>query len=730
MAIVMRAGETARRLVRARTLAILVSLATLALAAGGCFDPTFPDGKIACKVSADCPSGLACNAGLCFHLDQEDGAVLPGTGAGGASGHDGGTVAGHDGGGAAGRGGSGGIAGAAGASAGRDGGEATGDGGCAANLCAVGDHRCGPNGLDTCVAVGNCTTWSADVACGGRQTCQGDAPSAACRCPAAPIGCTGAGNSCVGGALVTCAVDGDQCVYPATTTTCPTSEPCGGAFPNAVCTCPAKPAACTTGQPGTFCDSTGKALVTCSLDANKCLVATAPSSCAQPCTGAAGSVTCGSCPTPPVECTRAGTLCDSSGRLETCGADPSTGCLGKTSVAACGSPQTCQGTLPSAACVCPAAPAICLGQTGTVCSSAGSNMVVTCASVNGCLTATPSKTCPSPQSCTGSLPSAACSCPTVAACQSGSSGSYCDTSNGNLVTCTQDSNSCFSAASNPCPTGLVCSGSFPSGKCICPSVPGCPTTGTSCNSMTLVSCTKDGMGCFHEADTNCATSGLVCSSTGTVAACSCPAPTNGCGSSAGKSCAGDATVLICSASAQGCIQGTTSACSTGQYCWTSTSACALPTAVGYATDLGGMGNRSAGNLLGQSITLTATSTVRSFGLLVPGPGSMVSMGLYTDMAGSPYQLVAQALSKAVLNGTNVYPAAPATSGGSLQLPAGTYWIMAIFDQTTAVKTATTGGATTTVKYVSQGFGPLPQTLSGVLSQPGQLAANYYISVTQ
>jgi hypothetical protein len=722
-----RASETARRLGRARVLAAL-SIA-LALSAGGCFDPTFPDGKVSCEVSSDCPPGLACNGGLCFHLD-EDGAAVPGTGNGGASGRDGGAAAGHDGGGVAGRGGNGGSGGAgADADAGRDAGDASvGDGGCSANLCAAGDRRCGPNGLETCVAVGNCMTWSADVACGGRKICQGDAPSASCQCPTAPTGCTGAGNSCVSGALVTCAVDGDGCIYPSTSTTCPTSEPCGGSFPNAVCTCPAKPAACTTGQPGTFCDSTGKAIVTCTLDANKCLGATAPSSCAQPCAGSAGSVTCGSCEAPPAECTGAGTLCDSAGRLETCGPDPSTGCLTKTNATPCGAPQTCQGAFPGASCACPTAPSICLNQTGTVCS--GSSTVVTCANVNGCLTATTTKTCPSPQTCTGSLPSADCACPAVAACQSGSSGSYCDTSNGNLVTCTQDGNSCFSAASNACPTGMVCSGSFPSGKCVCPSVPSCPTTGTSCNGMMLVDCTKDAMGCFHEADTSCAATGLVCSLTGAGAGCNCPAPTNGCGSAAGQSCAGDATVLTCSATTQGCVQGSTSICPSGQYCWTSTSACAVPTAVGSSSDLGGMGNRSAGNLLGQSITLTATSTVRSFGLLTPGAGSMVSMGLYSDMAGSPYQLVAQALSKGVLNGTNVYAAAPATTGGTLQIPAGTYWIMAIFDQTTTIKTAVTGGATTTVKYVSQGFGPLPQTLSGVLSQPGQLVANYYILVTQ
>lgn len=714
--------------------------------ASGCFDPTFPDGKVSCQTNADCPPGLSCSNGLCFHPDQVDGDVIQSTGSGGAGAHDGGAGSG----GAAGPGGASGHGGTAGATAGHAGGGNGGaaghaatdgsvaDSGCAANPCALGDHRCGTTGLQSCVTVGNCTTWSANLPCTGRKTCQGDAPTASCQCPTAPAGCTAAGATCVGGAQVTCAVDADSCIYAAATVTCPSTEPCGGKFPSAVCVCPALPSACTTGQPGTFCDGTNKAIVTCTLDSNKCLVAAAPVGCTQPCTGSAGAVTCGTCATPPVECTAAGTLCDSAGKLETCGSDLSTGCLTKTGDQACGSPQTCQGSLPGAACVCPTPPAVCMGQAGTACPSAGSTSVVTCAVVNGCLTTTATTTCPSPQTCSGSLPSAGCACPMVTACQSGSPGSYCDTSSGDLVTCTEDGNGCFAAATAACPSGLICGGSFPTSKCACPNVPNCPIAGTSCNSSTLVNCTQDSQGCFHEADTNCASSGLVCAMSGGGAACSCPGPTNGCGNAAGKSCTSDTSSLTCTATGAGCIQGAITTCTSGQYCWNSTSTCAAPTAIGYPTDLGTAGSKSTAFLIGQTITVTATSTIRSFGLIAAATGSMVSMGLYTQSAASlPSQLVAMAQTKAVSAPSgptkNEYLASPALAGGTLTIAPGTYWIMAMYDVATSIEGAPGTGPLVTWAIVSQGFGPMPQSLAGAAglgTQASQRAANYYLLVTQ
>jgi len=62
--------------------------------------------------------------------------------------------------------------------------------------CALGDKRCATAGLQTCVMVGTCPTWSVAAACMGRLTCQGVAPASQCQCPAKPAGCEGgAGNS-------------------------------------------------------------------------------------------------------------------------------------------------------------------------------------------------------------------------------------------------------------------------------------------------------------------------------------------------------------------------------------------------------------------------------------------------------------------------------------------------------------------------------------------------------
>jgi hypothetical protein len=700
----------------------------LTVATGGCFDPIFPNGKIACTTSQECPGGFDCSNGLCFQPGadgsppQEGGTGGTSDAKGGASGAKGGAGGGPGSagsGGSSGRGGNGGQG--AGGAAARDGGTAT-DGGCQ-SACAAGDQKCGTNGVETCVSVGGCLTWSTDMPCPGRQTCLGNAPTAACKCPAPPGDCTGAGKTCVSGALVTCAVDGNSCIYASATTTCASNEPCGVAFPNAACQCPAKPAACS--QPGTYCDpSNNKSVITCEPDAADCLVITGSTPCTQPCTGTAGTATCGACSAAPAECKSAGTLC-TSGQLEKCGLDGN-GCLAALTTTMCTSPTTCQGALPNGACVCPQAPSECTAGAGTYCLPDLTG-TITCGMVNGCLVMTTSATCALPQTCAPAT--GACTCPTVAACQAGE-GSYCDSSGGTLITCAKVSG-CIQSSTKACQTGLTCGNtSFPTGACQCPTPPmNCPTAKTYCQSNTLIACTADTQSCLHEADTNCASSGLVCGASSSSFACVCPAPTGGCGSSTGTTCSSDTAYLACNASTQGCIQGQTTTCGTGQYCWHTTVTCAAPSPVGYPTDLGSTGSRS-GTLLGQSFTLTAGTTVRSFGLLVPSAGSQVSMGLYSDQSGSPYQLVASAQSKAVLAGTNVYPAV-AAAGQSLTIATtGTYWIMALFDVATTVRQAPTTGPLLTIKYLSLGFGGLPTTLSGVLQQTGEPASNYYVLITQ
>jgi hypothetical protein len=109
------------------------------------------------------------------------------------------------------------------------------------------------------------------------------------------------------------------------------------------------------------------------------------------------------------------------------------------------------------------------------------------------------------------------------------------------------------------------------------------------------------------------------------------------------------------------------------------------------------------------------------------------MGLYTDVGGLPSALVAKAEFQSVVLATpnkNEYPASPAAAGGSLTLPAGTYWIMANYQaMTTAVRATASGGTTVTYALVAAGWSPLPTMLSGVGTLT-RTPVNYYLLITQ
>ncbi len=720
---------------RRRSTPLAAALAALPLLLLGCFDPTFPDGTIHCTIENDCPPGLECLSNhYCYALGSDAAPPLDASGTGGVVGTGGGAGtkvdAGAGGGsGAGGRhdGGAGGAAGGGGkktdgAAGGTAGSGAGGAAGC--NVCTIGDTRCGTTGLVTCVTVGACTNWGPDTACPGHQTCQGKT----CQCPAAPSGCTAAGKTCdASNNLVTCAVDGQGCVYSTASTACPSNEPCGGAFPSAACTCPTKPSVCTGGQAGTFCDGNGN-VVTCSLDAQSCLVASAPKVCNVPCAGTAGAAACGNCPTPPAECAMAGKVCSPAGNLDTCDTN-SNGCLTTVSSVGCGAPLSCSGSLPNAKCVCPSVPAACVDGAGTACDPSNGKNTITCGTMNGCLVVTQGSTaCPSPQICTGAAPTASCACPTDPLCQAGA-GSYCDAS-GNLVACTSV-NGCVQSSKGPCGTGLVCSGSFPSGKCACPSVPNCPAAGSSCSNNTLIKCTANAQSCLTEADTDCTASGLVC----TGGACVCAAAPAMCAGGAGTAvCTGDTVVYQCSSDSHGCVVGQSMTCGSGQYCWTSTGSCKPPTPIGYPTDLGSTQALSANYLTGIQITLPA-ATLRSFGMIADSttsPATMVSMGLYADSGGAPAGLVATANLQTIVLASpnpNVY-AASAAGGGSLKLTAGKYWIMALYPAATTVRSSPTSGPLGVEATIASAWGNVPSSAAGATPVPNRPIPNYYVLVTE
>jgi hypothetical protein len=509
---------------------------------------------------------------------------------------------------------------------------------------------------------------------------------------------------------------------------CSTGKPCGGAFPAAACTCPAPPALCG-GKSGTVCEAT-LSVATCGPNADGCLDVTKHTTCAaaKPCSGNAPLATC-SCTSAPAACAgQAGFFCAANGQLSTCDLDAN-GCLAITKTTACASGLTCQGAAPGASCACPAPPAECVSGIGTACRGTGT--VVTCArDANGCLVASGTASCPAGKPCAGTLPSAACTCPAPpAVCQAGT-GKLCDM--GSVDTCGTDANACLVLASSVgCPAGKPCAGSFPNAACTCPAPPaGCGSgAGSSCSSTNVVTCSTDGNGCYQAAPSTCP-AGKPCAGGFPGAACTCPAPPAGCGSGVGTSCSSNSRVT-CSKDANMCFQAVTASCNTGDYCVGAfpSSTCVTPQALGEYVDLGGASSKSSGFLSGQAITVAATSTLRSFGLITRQSGTNVSLGLYTDVGGNPSVLVASAQFAALVVAGRVEFPAVASGGGSLTLAPGTYWIMVMYDNTTSVAAAPAGGATTSRRVLSAGWADLPTTLSGTITPQTGPSTNYYVMVT-
>jgi hypothetical protein len=184
--------------------------------------------------------------------------------------------------------------------------------------------------------------------------------------------------------------------------------------------------------------------------------------------------------------------------------------------------------------------------------------------------------------------------------------------------------------------------------------------------------------------------------------------------------------------AGGCIQGQTTSCGSGQYCWASSAKCAAPATVGYASDLGSTASLASGYLSGEAVTISSAFTLRGFGMIANAASGGVSLGLYTDLNGLPGQLVAKAENQSVILAApnkNEYAASPAAAGGSLSLPAGTYWIMGGYQMTTTVRAGATGGTTVTYALVAGAWSPLPSTLTGV-GTLSRTPVNYYLLITQ
>lgn len=229
--------------------------------------------------------------------------------------------------------------------------------------CPIGGKRCGAEGgVQTCTLIQGCPTWGPEMACPSPRTCRGSAPNATCGCSAPPLGCAGgAGTFCESaGVVATCAMDAQGCIGVSGKTTCPAGKPCIGGHPMASCSCAAPPTECVAGA-GTSCQ--GNTLATCAIDENGCIALRSKMTCPgiTICNGVAPDARC-ACPSMPPQCNGAsGTFCSSGSVLATCGVDTS-GCVAVVATATCA--NGCTGAHPIATCCSPACTGKCGGPDG------------------------------------------------------------------------------------------------------------------------------------------------------------------------------------------------------------------------------------------------------------------------------------------------------------------------------------------------------------------------------
>ncbi|HVV53514.1 MAG TPA: choice-of-anchor R domain-containing protein, partial [Polyangia bacterium] len=448
-------------------------------------------------------------------------------------------------------------------------------------------------------------------------------------------------------------------------------------------------------------------------------------------TGAGGSSDAGACPT---VCAVGAHRC-AGGLLESCML--MNGCPAWTAGTSCGSHATCteNGAGTDASCVCGAAPAGCNGQVGSYCSSDGLTLE-TCLSDNGCLyLQSPATTCPGGKPCTAAGGTASCSCPSPPAACMGVTGPTCSGTTA-FVTCSRDSSTqclVIGTQSTSCKGAQQCTGVAGSAACACPAAPTvCQgfTSGTVCSGNSVYSCTTDAGGCVSATLAASCDAGKPCGGTAGSAACTCqnPASPSDCPTSEdnGSYCSGT-TQVKCTTNSDGCTTVAKTACPTTGACVHAypSAICVSETDTGWPTDTGsGIETSATGYLSGVAVTVSATSTLRRFGIVSHTGGVQVIMALYaSDASGNPTTRVASIGASTLAVGTNEFNAVPA---GVTLTANTTYWIMVA----TSASATIGGGASqsVTLQYSSYIFGnPLPSSWPTTSSQsPINPPPTYYI----
>jgi hypothetical protein len=134
----------------------------------------------------------------------------------------------------------------------------------------------------------------------------------------------------------------------------------------------------------------------------------------------------------------------------------------------------------------------------------------------------------------------------------------------------------------------------------------------------------------------------------------------------------------------------------------------------------------AGYLAGTQVYIPGASTVTGFGVVFYNLTASASMylGLYTDVTGNPGHLVATVSAPALVapGGKEIGVAPP------VDVPAGTYWILGVWDVLASFSTNVT--TTVTWRYASYPFGTLPTTAPTSMTPISLPPPNVYVIVAQ
>lgn len=100
--------------------------------------------------------------------------------------------------------------------------------------CQTGQTKCSGTDLQTCASDG---AWGNTMSCGAHRACTGPSGTAKCTCTTDPV-CSAVGNACSTGnaSVVMCQMDGNGCLFQASSTTCTNGACSAGACCTNACT--------------------------------------------------------------------------------------------------------------------------------------------------------------------------------------------------------------------------------------------------------------------------------------------------------------------------------------------------------------------------------------------------------------------------------------------------------------------------------------------------------------